>query len=99
MSGRESFDRYKQLISFVGKVLPVPFWGAVSYIWKGSEVKLGILFRYIYYSKVLKSCGGATFFGANLVIKNAGNISVGDNCSIHAFTYIDGAGGISIGDN
>ncbi len=44
--------------------------------------------------------GAGTYVGSYSVLKTyRGRISLGSNCSLNAFCFINGAGGVSIGDN
>ena len=43
--------------------------------------------------------GNNIYIAALTVIKNQDRLSIGDNFSLHEFSYIDAAGGIELGDN
>lgn len=61
--------------------------------------RLGYLQRYLLAKSLLKSCGKNIRIEPNVIIKDIENVSIGDNVSINAFSYIIGSGGVTIGNN
>ena len=63
---------------------------------------LGLALRQILYPSLFKKCGKKVIFGRGLTIRNAQNITIGDNVVIDDYSVIDGRGagekGISIGN-
>ena len=102
ISGRQLFYVFKMLIIFlvnairlIPEFLVILIFGPFSHL----PGQLGVFFRYIYWSRFLKSIGDAVYISRWVVLKNPHNIEIGHQCSIHEFCYIDGYGGVFIGDN
>lgn len=64
-----------------------------------SESKIAILYRNLYVNKFAENVGRNLFVGKFVSIKNIQNLSIGNDVSIHAYTYIDAFGQIKIGDD
>lgn len=102
MRGRRLFNIFYVfliVLSWLFKLLPL----RIRYMFYGlifnrrSLVFSGI--RYSVIRSILKRCGKNVYFSSHVVIKNLHNVSLGDNISVHEFSYIDGTGGIDIGDD
>lgn len=100
MSGREIFDKYKNVISCVEKIflffpkfIRVFIYNLIFY------KPIRLLIRYFELRKIGEKVGFNIYISENVVLKNMNNFKVGKNLSIHEFCYIDAAGGIEIGDN
>lgn len=59
-----------------------------------SESKIANLYRNLYVNKFAKSVGRNLFVGKFVSIKNIQNLSIGNDVSVHAYTYIDAFGQI-----
>jgi len=102
VKGRETFRKYKGIISFLSKMLTILPIKIRSIMWEFVVYfpgKIGVGLRYIIMSSLIKKCGNNVYIGQGVTIKNISNLSFGDNVSIHNNCYIDALGGISIGDN
>ncbi|MEB7800880.1 acyltransferase [Staphylococcus xylosus] len=64
-----------------------------------SESKIAILYRYLYLTKYANRIGRNVFIGKFVTIKNIDNLSIGNDVSIHAYSYIDAFGKIEIGNS
>lgn len=102
MNGRDSFKRYEKLIrlmvlvsNFIPKFLFDFMWNITSV----SESKVAILIRYLYAHKYTSKCGVNVFIGKHVILKNIDSLVLGNNISIHAFSYLDSYGGIEIGSD
>jgi len=103
LTGRETFDRFSTLVTFlkyllgdrtpiiVVKIMLIPFMP-----FKGN---LGALARFLYFNRLLISLGDGSYIAKNTILKNANNVKIGKNFSLHEFGYLDGKGGIEIADN
>lgn len=54
--------------------------------------------RYCIFKRLCKSVGKKVIIGSNVTVKHWQGIAIGDNVSIHDFSYIDAYGGIVIGN-
>lgn len=102
MSGRDEFNKKKIYIKFLVylcKKSPVFLIGFILKSLSGMSGRKGVLVRYLYGACFYKKIGDSVYIGNNCVIKNAENLAIGDNFSIHEFSYIDAIGGIVIGSN
>lgn len=102
MTGRSFFDKYKGIIKMleilsvlIPKRLYSLLWDLVSI----TESKAALLLRYLYVKKYARMCGVNIFIGKYVTIKNIQNLTLKDNISIHAYTYIDSYGDIEIKSN
>lgn len=102
MRGREVFEKLSGIINiiyFIFKYIPTPIIKILYLFFFCQENKLALLFRYLYLKKYINNIGSNVFVGRCVVLKNINNLSLGDNVSIHSFSYIDAEGGIEIGNN
>src|SRR5438876_10023877 len=53
----------------------------------------------LYYRFRLKRCGKRVDFSTTMIIRNPGNIEIGDDCSFSNFVILDGHDRITIGSN
>lgn len=102
MTGR---DLYSKLIFvfdflyFLFRIFPLSvkqFLYSSTFLFRG---KFGAGMRYVLVKAMVKELGRASYFAANTVMRNPGNIVIGSNLSLHDFCYLDGYGGIKLGDN
>jgi len=101
-AGRYKFMKNVKVIQLIILVLnSAPKWLSLVVISPllGGKGWVGLLFRYIHGALVFKKIGDVVYIGNNCVLKNAGELSVGNNFSLHEFSYIDAIGGVIIGDN
>ena len=68
-------------------------------VFRSCECKLCFGIRYILYKSLCNSFGEKVIIFPNVYIFALENFSVGNNVSIHEFSYIDATGGITIGSN
>lgn len=101
-TGRGKFKKYKKFIMVIVWVLhKLPkrvlggLWNCVN-SWKG---KLGVILRYCLLKVLASECGDSVYIAPDVELKNMQYMKIGDNVSIHRFSYIDALGGIHIGDN
>lgn len=97
-----TWKRYALLVNgdtSVGKLLK---YEAIVFLFGSLPGALGLALRQYFYKKLFRKVGRGVVFGRDLVIRNAGNIVIGDQVVIDDQTVIDarGAGdeGIIIGD-
>ena len=81
--------------NFMPKFICNLLWDAFSV----SESKVAILTRTLYLNKYTKKTGENVFVGKYVAIKNIKKLTIGDDVSIHAYSYIDAFGEIIIGNN
>lgn len=101
MNGRKIFEKYGFVINMICKcayVLPKSFriW---LYNHSNGRDYLGYFHRYILLYTLLKKCGKNVRIEPNVFINNYEKLSIGDNVSINAFSYIIASGGVEIGNN
>ena len=102
MNGRMFFRKFKFLIGIIQIIINLIPSFLLNFIWNiynGSESRIAIMFRYFYIKKYSKTCGDNIYVGKNVTIKNINQLSLGNNISIHAGSYIDAYGEIIIQDN
>ncbi|WP_415363307.1 hypothetical protein L1F34_002334 [Mammaliicoccus lentus] len=91
-----------KFIKFVDKLVNIVPRIILNFLWNissSSESLLSVLYRYLYLRKYAQSIGENVFIGKYVTLKNIEDFNLGNNISIHAYTYIDAYGGIFIGDN
>ncbi|WP_246569743.1 acyltransferase [Lentibacillus saliphilus] len=102
MRGREKFNRYKKVISFlviVFSILPYRIRVKIFDSLRMLSGKKGLLLRYISLKSLAKDCGDNVSIHQNVYIFGLENLCLGDNVSIHPFCYIDATGTIEIGSD
>lgn len=100
MNGREIFKKYNKIIDFLEKkyqYIPTPF-KKVSYTLFPNE-KVRILLRYFNLKSASNNIGQNIYIASNVIIKNSQKLALGNNFSLHEFSYLDAIGGITIGNN
>lgn len=101
MNGRAIFKRYGGIINIICKIAFIlPKWFR-KYIFNHSTHRgmFGYFCRYIMLSTLIKKCGKNIRIEPYVFIKNFEQLSIGNNTSINAFTYIIASGGVEIGNN
>ncbi|MCR4796211.1 MULTISPECIES: acyltransferase [Ruminococcus] len=102
MNGRQFFEKFGPVIKKIS--------GAVSFLprrirlwlfdaFKNKSGKSGILIRYILLRTLAKKTGDNVVVFPGVVFENIENLKIGNNVSIHQYSYIDAEGGIDIGDD
>lgn len=102
VSGRERFQRYKLLIRGIRRLLsylPAPAVTAVLSPFRNFPGSIGVLARYLYWSRRLGALGQVASIAPGIAIKSPHDLYIGDRCSIHEFCYIDALGGVRIGND
>ena len=96
----------KSIIYSIIKVIQKPYnllpKGISNILWdifSLSESKFAILYRYLYLNKYANNIKKNVFIGKYVTIKNIDNLSIGNDVSIHAYSYIDAYGKIEIGNS
>jgi acetyltransferase-like isoleucine patch superfamily enzyme len=100
--GRYYFSKYKLIILFVTKIFKHTPGYVKKVIWDyflNYEGPISLGLRYCLLSSMVNKCGDNVFVGRGVSIKNAENLIIGNNVSIHSLCYIDAFGGVEIGDN
>ena len=102
MNGREIFEKFDGVISFLVKVtkkLPrrVRFW--ILNVNRNRSGKVAMLKRYIAVSSLAKHVGKNVAIFPSVYFEYIENLVLGDNVSIHQMCYIDAEGGVEIGNN
>lgn len=100
MNGRDFFKKYDRLIeaSFVTyKHLPYLFKTTINKLAFKKDFKL--LLRYFDLKNGAEKIGKNIFIGDYVRLKNIQYLSIGDNFSVHEFSYLDCIGGVKIGNN
>ncbi|WP_223634657.1 acyltransferase [Planococcus sp. 4-30] len=96
------FKKYRKVIllfSYIFKPLPNFF---LKILWDSSgnySGNLSVALRYCVLKNLAKECGGNVYIGKYVTIKNFEKLIIGENVSIHDFSYIEAKGGLTIGDN
>ncbi len=102
MRGRTQFNRYKDVLNFLSKLLQfMPFWFR-KLLWTSFaniKGKYGMAGRYIIIKALAANCGSNVAIYDGAYIKNAEKIDLGSNVSIHPMCYIDAIGGLEIGSD
>lgn len=73
-----------------------------DYLWNVfsiSESKIALLYRYLFLNRYANQVGKNVYLGKYITIKNIQYLKLGNNVSIHAYSYIDAFGGIEIGSD
>jgi len=99
MNGRGFYKKYGKALDVVASVIPSVIMAVPLSFFDSSESRFVVLLRYIFFKKVCESWAANVFIGRSTIIKSPDKLSVGENVSIHAFSYIDAAGSIRIGSN
>lgn len=102
MSGRNNFKKNEVFIKFIVYLCKrMPIFLSHQFLSRLSRAsgRLGILARYIYGACFFKKLGDSAYFGEYCVIKNPEMLVIGDNFSLHEFSYVDAIGGIVVGSN
>lgn len=98
-SGREKFRKYKKIINFSSFILRIFTKKKQEKLFNKfnrGEGKFKLFFRYCILKNLCKLCGDNVFIGEYVTIKHFENLSLGDNVSIHKFSYIDATGEVII---
>lgn len=101
-NGREAFNRYEPILTLISRLLSRTPALLKVFLWRifdNTEGKLSAAVRYCVISSTAKTCGKNVFIGRNVTLKNVDRLSIGNNVSIHAGSYIDAYGGLQIGDD
>lgn len=101
-SGRNLYDRYEKLLNFlvfIVRLLPKGVTKTLFELFRNTNFKFGVIVRYILLKGIAKSVGKCVYIGPYVIIKNYDKLSLGDNVSIHSFSYLDASGEIVIGNN
>src|SRR5699024_7011655 len=99
MRNKKLIKKYLNIISILFKFVPKFAMELGWHFFDSSESLLALLFRNIYLKKYCKNVKGILYIGKNTNFKNIENLSLGENISIHSYSYIDAFGTIEIGDN
>lgn len=104
MRGREIFRKYKGVLNFAGgalRVFPEGFKLKLLELSRGIGGNAGIAIRYIFLKSVAKSVGENVAIFQNVYLLNPQNLIVGNNVSIHPFSYLECGhkSGITIGND
>lgn len=102
MKGKDRFKKNKIIIILltgIFKVLPITFRKFIydSTSMFGGSIFIGI--RYALLKTMFKKMGQNVYIGKYVTIKHHSKISIGNNVSIHDFSYVDGQGELIIKDN
>jgi len=101
-TGRDIFAKNISIINFLCSVVNMLPEFVKRALWNLSfnvDSKFSTLLRYCIISSICKKVGRNVYIGPSVIIKNARNLVIGDNVSIHFGCYIDAAGGCEIGSN
>ena len=102
MRGRDYFKLFKLLIKIFVIIFKFMPNSCTSIIWALLDCfhgKIGLGLRYCILKAKARECGDCVFVGPNVEIRNMKNLYVGNNVSIHRFSYLDAIGEIHIGNN
>lgn len=100
--GREKFDRYKNLINLLIKVVsvfPINFRKKAFEQFRFTKGIVGIGIRYILLKSIAKKCGENILIHPGVYIFSPEKLILGNNISVHPMSYIDATGGIIIGND
>ncbi|MBT2581231.1 acyltransferase [Planococcus sp. ISL-109] len=86
---------FSKIIGILPKKLLLFFWD-ISSVFSGS---INIALRYCLIKSLANSCGENVYIGKFVTIKNFEHLNLGDNISIHDFSYIEAKGGLTINNN
>lgn len=73
-----------------------------SFLWSLTTAFSGpiaVLFRYLSFSARVERFDKNSYIGTHVVLKNIHNMEVGENFSLHDFSYVNAQGGVKIGNN
>lgn len=100
MNGRVLFTKYRRtiklfvlLFSLMPKLIQKIFMSVFGFGY------IGVFIRYLWLKNNAAGIGENIYIGKNVVLKNIDKLTVGDNFSLHEFSYIDASGAIDIGEN
>lgn len=96
------FYRYKKVLILLSNVFKLMPLSIKLFLWDCSNSfsgKINIGLRYALLKSMVKSCGDNVYIGKNVTIKSFHCIEIGDNVSLHEFSYVDATGGLKIGNN
>lgn len=101
MNGREIFNRYSVIIDVICKMASILPQSLRKWLYNHSTGRgnLGYFQRYVMLRTLIKRCGSNVRIEPYVFINNFEQLSIGDNTSINAFTYIIASGGVEIGSN
>lgn len=101
-AGRMKYKQYRCIIKSIIailKIVPKPVSKGMLMPFLGLYGKAGVICRYLYAVLTFKQIGEVAYIARECVFKNMSRLSVGNNFSLHEFSYIDAFGGIDIGCN
>lgn len=101
-TGRNLYKKYERIINIaisIDSILPKSINKMLYNSFKCIEMSWGVWIRYILLKNIINKMGKSVYIGPHVTIKNPENLSIGDNVSIHCYTYIDASGKITIGNN
>lgn len=100
--GRYKINLNKMLLNIFSKILtlsPLRFRKYFLVKFRNKEGITGIVLRYILLKSIVKKCGDNVTIMTNVFLLSPENLMIGNNVSVHPFSYIDATGGITIGDD
>ncbi|MDA7722505.1 acyltransferase [Schleiferiaceae bacterium] len=92
------FDVFR-IIGFGLNLLPLSIRKILLEIFRSFPGVIGVLLRFALLTSISKKIGRKVVIFSNVVLKYPENLSLGNNVSIHEFSYIDSYLPVSIGDN
>lgn len=102
MTGREKFQKYKNVINLMvkcSKVIPIRFRKVLFNKFRNLNGKKGLAIRYILLKSVNDNIGNNISIHPGCYLFSVDKLEIGDNVSIHPMCYIDATGGIKIGSD
>lgn len=102
MRGRQQFERYYGAVALLSGLLsiaPRSFRRWVYLLASGWKGALGLGVRYCCAKTLCAEIGRCVLLGPNVIVEGWGSLSIGDNVSIHAGSYVDATGGVTIGSD
>lgn len=102
MTGRESFKKYRKLISLLAAVFSLfGRKGNASLLrfCRHTTGRMGLVLRYIFLRNCAAKIGENVSVHPGVYLLNVHRLALGDNVSIHPMCYIDAVGEVVVGNN
>ena len=86
-------------LGFSLKILPLTLRKLFFELLRSFPGVIGVLLRFAVLTSISKKVGKKVVIFSHVILKHPENLSIGNNVSIHEFSYIDSYFPVSIGDN
>lgn len=99
MTGRESFSRFRKLISLLVSIFSILGYKGNYFLlryFRNTNGKIGLLLRYVFLKNTANYVGINVSIQPGVYLLNVKKLNIGNNVSIHPMCYLDAGGGIEI---